>query len=158
MFMGKWGNNGHHMSDLVNICRGTNWGCGQNVTVQKCFSHPSLVIYFLVSPPIQLWPGQKIGRALLIANHLDQSLWWANEKRLAPISSYLLHSFLQVSSVAAPVPSTANSGWKQWRYCWAKLVSWAKPAYFDFPSSELYPAGSYSEHRWRCFEWRCCKT
>jgi hypothetical protein len=40
------------MLDSVNICRGPNWGCesiyscGQYVTVQFFFSHPSSVIYF----------------------------------------------------------------------------------------------------------------
>jgi hypothetical protein len=33
---------------------------------------------------------------LLIANHTDQSLRWANQKHWASVRSYLLHSFLQV--------------------------------------------------------------
>jgi hypothetical protein len=45
------------------------------VTLQKYFSHPSLVIYFFFATPvIKLKPGQQIGGTLLIANHLDESL------------------------------------------------------------------------------------
>jgi hypothetical protein len=46
----------------------------QNVTLQKYFSHPSLVIYFFATPPIEMKLGQQIGEGLLRANHLDQSL------------------------------------------------------------------------------------
>jgi hypothetical protein len=57
------------------------------MTLQNCFSHPSLII------PIKLTPGQQIGQGQLIANHLDESLWWANQKHSAVIRSYLSHSF-----------------------------------------------------------------
>jgi len=49
--------------------------CAHYVTLQKYFSRPSLVIYFFATPPIKLKLGQQIGGGLLIANHLDQSLW-----------------------------------------------------------------------------------
>jgi hypothetical protein len=48
----------------------------QYVTMWKCFSHPSLVMYsFAATPPIKLKRRQQIGGGggLLIANHLDQS-------------------------------------------------------------------------------------
>jgi hypothetical protein len=41
----------------------------------KMFSHSSLVIDISGTPPIKLKRGAYICRALLIANHLDQSLW-----------------------------------------------------------------------------------
>jgi hypothetical protein len=46
-------------------------------TLQKYFSHPSLVTYFFATPPIKLELVQQINRwgGLLIANHLDESLW-----------------------------------------------------------------------------------
>jgi hypothetical protein len=53
------------------------------VNLQKYFSHPSLVIYFFATPPIKLKLGQQIGGGLLIANHLDQSLEWADKKTLS---------------------------------------------------------------------------
>jgi hypothetical protein len=43
----------------------------QYVTLQKYFSHPSLVIYFFAG---RTELGQQIGGELLKANHLDQSL------------------------------------------------------------------------------------
>ncbi len=55
------------------------------------FHIPSLVIYFSATPPIKLKLGQQI---ILIATHLDQSLWWANQKYPSVVRLYLLHSFL----------------------------------------------------------------
>jgi hypothetical protein len=43
----------------------------QCVTLRKYFSHPSLVMYSFVTPPIKLKLGQQIGGGLLIVNHLD---------------------------------------------------------------------------------------
>jgi len=54
---------------------------------------------------------------LLIANHRDQSLWWANQKHWAAVRSYLLHSFLEVHSSVAPFTSHGKRGVK---LCWAK--------------------------------------
>ncbi len=45
--------------------------------------------------------GQQIGGGLLIANHLDQSVWWANQKHRVAVKSYFLHSFLHVHNVSA---------------------------------------------------------
>jgi hypothetical protein len=74
----------------------------------KYFSHPSLVIYSFATPPIKRKLVEQIGGGLLIANHLDQSLWWANQKHWVAIRSYLLHSFPQVHSVIAPFTSCNN--------------------------------------------------
>ncbi len=66
------------------------WSCSkcissgaQYVTPRQYFSHPSLVMYSFATPPIKPKLGQKIGGRLLIANHLNQSLWWANQKTLS---------------------------------------------------------------------------
>jgi hypothetical protein len=64
-----------------------------------------------------------------IANHLHQSLWWANQKHWAPVRSYLLHSFLHL--LLCLVPATAI---KLCNYADPKPFSWAKPAYFKFSS------------------------
>jgi hypothetical protein len=52
------------------------------VTLQKHFSHPSLVIYFFPTPPIKLKLGLQIGGRLLIATHLDQSNFLANQQQV----------------------------------------------------------------------------
>jgi hypothetical protein len=70
---------------------------------------------------------------LLITNHLDQSLWWANQKHWAAVRSYLLNSFLQVHSAAAPFTSHGNTH----NYAEPKPFSWAKRAYFGFSSSNF---------------------
>jgi hypothetical protein len=49
----------------------------QYVTLQKYFSHPSFVIYFFPTPAIKL--GLQIDGRLLIATHLDQSNYLANQ-------------------------------------------------------------------------------
>ncbi len=73
---------------------------------KNIFSHPRLVIYFFAIPPIKLkLLVQQSGGGLLIANHLDQSLWWPNHKHWARVRSHLLHSFQQVRKVVAPFTS-----------------------------------------------------
>ncbi len=70
---------------------------------------------------------------LLIANHLDQSLWLANQKRGKPVISYLLYSSRQVHVFAA----LFNSLNKLSKYAGEKPFSWAKPTYDDFSSSNF---------------------
>ncbi len=102
----------------------------QYAASQKYFSHPSLVVYFLCNPVYQTELEQHIAWGLLIANHMDQSIWWANQKHSAAARSYLLHSFLHVHSVVEHFTSycTAFSRTEPKPFCWAK------PAYFDFCS------------------------
>jgi hypothetical protein len=50
-----------------------------NVTLQKEISHPSLVIYYSPTPPIKLRLGLLMSGRLLIATHLDQSNYLANQ-------------------------------------------------------------------------------
>jgi hypothetical protein len=67
-----------------------------NVTLQRYFSHPSLVIptsLIRLKLGLQIGGGKRTGR-LLIANHLDQSLWLPNLEQGAAVRSYLLHSSL----------------------------------------------------------------
>jgi hypothetical protein len=65
---------------------------------------------------------------LLIANHLDKSLWSTNQKYWAVVRSNLLHSFLEVHNCVAPFTSHG----KLHEFGAEKLISWAKPAHFDF--------------------------
>jgi hypothetical protein len=52
------------------------------MTLQKHFSHPSLVIYFFPTPPRKPNLGLQIGGRLLIAAHLDQSNNLANQQQV----------------------------------------------------------------------------
>ncbi len=102
---------------------------------KKYFSHPSLVICFLATPPIKLKLGWQIDQGTInIANHLNQSIWWADKKHSAPLRSYLLHSSsLQVHGLASPSTSHCRlSSLAEW-----KPICWAKPAHFDFSSSNF---------------------
>ncbi len=102
------------------------------MTLQKYLSHPSLVMYYFATPPIKLKLGQQVNEGLQIANHLDQSLWWANQKHLV-VRSYLLHSFLQVHVVVAPFTNQGN----MCNYAKPKPFSLAKLAYVGFSSSNF---------------------
>jgi hypothetical protein len=53
------------------------------VTLQKYFSHPSLVIDFFPTPlMIKLKLGLQIGERLVTAAHLDQSKYLANQQQV----------------------------------------------------------------------------
>ncbi len=85
---------------------------------------PSLVVYSFATPPIKLKLGHQIGGGLLIANHMDQSLWRAAQKHWAAVRSYLLHSFLQVHSALRLVPATVPCAimLSQTPFSWVKAV------------------------------------
>jgi hypothetical protein len=59
--------------------------------------------FFLACSPIKLKLEMLIDGGLLIANHLDQSLWLTDKKQWQAVGSYLLHSFLQVNRFATPL-------------------------------------------------------
>jgi hypothetical protein len=63
---------------------------------KQYFSHSSLVLHFFSIPPLKLTLGVQIGGRLLIANHLDQSLWSANQG--VAVKSYVLYLFIAVRS------------------------------------------------------------
>jgi len=96
-------------------------------------SQPSLVFYFLTTPPIKLKLWQKIGWGVPIGNRLDQSLQWVNQKHWAVVRSYLLYPFLHVHTIAVPFSSHCNVC----NYADLKSLSWAKPTYFHFSSSNF---------------------
>jgi hypothetical protein len=52
----------------------------QYVTRQKYFSHPSVVIYSFPTPHIKLELQLQIGGRLVIATHLEQSNYLANQQ------------------------------------------------------------------------------
>jgi hypothetical protein len=56
----------------------------------------------VATPPIKLKLRQQIGGGLLIANHLDESLWWANQKHGVGGGSYLVHG--NICNYAEPKP------------------------------------------------------
>jgi len=103
------------------------------VTLQKYFSHASLVIYLYWTPPKKLKLRLQIGGRLLLTNHLDQPSWLANQTQTqgAAVRSYLLHSSLQVLGFVVPFINLS----KLCKDAGPKGVSWPKPEYFNFWSS-----------------------
>ncbi len=63
---------------------------------------------------------------LLIAIHLDQSIWSTNHKYWAAFRSNLLQSFLEVHNFVAPFTSHG----KLHKFGAEIPISWAKPAHF----------------------------
>ncbi len=115
------------------LCKSISSGAQSVTLLQKCLSHPSLLTTIFWNPATHITEtGHQIGEKLLIANQLDQSLWWTNQKDWATtVRSYLLHSFLKVHIFAAPF----TSNHEQCKYAEPKPFCWAKPACFDFSSS-----------------------
>ncbi len=113
------------------------------VTLQKYFSHPSIVIYFFATPPIKLKLRQQTGRGLLIANHLDESLWWANQKHWAAVGSYLLHSFFCRCTV---LQRFFTSHRKLCNYAQPKPIFLSQTGTFWLFFIQFYCAGSHTEH------------
>jgi hypothetical protein len=68
----------------------------QYVSLQKYFSHPSLVFFIFPTSPLKFKLGLQIGGRQLIANRIDQSqsLWLVNQIQGPVVRSYLLHSSL----------------------------------------------------------------
>ncbi len=93
----------------------------------KCLSW-AVFVFFGATQPNKTVTGTANTWELLIANHLDQSLWSTNQKYWAALRSNLLHSFSEVQNSVAPFTSHGKlheSGAE-------KPISWAKPAHFDF--------------------------
>jgi hypothetical protein len=65
---------------------------------------------------------------LLIANHLDQSVWSTNQEYWAVVRCNLLHSFLEVHNCVAPLTSHGKLD----EFGAEKPMSSAKPAHCDF--------------------------
>jgi hypothetical protein len=84
----------------------------QYVTLQKYFSHPSFGYLLFPSPPIKLKLGLQMGGRLLIAAHLNQSNYLANQQ--------------QVLGCAAPFTSLS----KLCKNSRSKPFWWEKPACF----------------------------
>jgi hypothetical protein len=127
-------------SCLINLRASPAAVLAQYVTLQTCFSHPSLgsrYFTFLGNPTNKTETGtaNKQVRGVLIANHLDQSLWWwANQKHSAPaVRSYSLQAFLQQVHRAGLLRLLRATTAQSVQFLLIKKPSFGpKPACFDF--------------------------
>jgi hypothetical protein len=83
---------------------------------------------FLATPPIKLKLELHINGGLLTANHLDQSLWSANQKYWTTVRCNLLPSFWEVPASVAPFTSHGTLH----EFSAEKPISWGEPAHFNF--------------------------
>jgi hypothetical protein len=150
LFNSPYQNLAKHLEKSIHLCiwrvPSSISSGAEYVTLRKYLSHPSSVMYSFATPPKKLNLGQQIGGGLLIANRMDQWFRWADQKHWAALRSYLLHSFLQVNSAAAPRTSHGNLR----NYAKPKPISWVKPVQFGFSSSICTMHDHITEHRWRC--------
>ncbi len=84
--------------------------------------------FFLATPPIKLKVEPNIHGVLLIANHLDQSRWWTNQKYWTAVRCNLLHSFWEVHNCVAPFYQPR----KLHEFGAEKPIFWDGPAHFNF--------------------------
>jgi hypothetical protein len=96
------------------------------MTLKTYFSHASLVIYYLATPPIKLKLGvQQIGGGLLIANHVEPIIMIDQSEILSSSTRInLLHSFHRV-----PVPSATHH-----KHC---AIMWSQN-YFSEPNPQFF--------------------
>jgi len=91
----------------------------QYVTLQRYFSHSSLVFFFFVILPIKLKYGQQTGGNYKY--QISLSLWLATQKQGGAVKSYLVDSSLAGTGLC-----------KLSKYAGEKPFSWAKPAHATF--------------------------
>ncbi len=99
-------------------------GDAQYVTLRKYCSHSSLDLYSLATPPLKVKLGQQMSGGPINSKSLGPIIMMGNQKHWAAIRSYLLHSFMEVHSAAAPF--TRHS--KVRNSAEPKPFSWAIPA------------------------------
>ncbi len=104
------------------------YNSAQYVTLESKIKCLSLAVFLLAIPPIQLKLELHIRGELLIANHLNQSLWSTNQKYWAAVRCNLLHSLWEVHNCV--VPFTRHC--KLHEFGVEKPISWAKPEHFDY--------------------------
>ncbi len=116
------------------------------------FSHPSFSYLLFRNPTYktETETANTWGWELLIANHLDQSLWWMGQSDTL-ISSQI--TFITLFSAGAHNCCAFYESHCKLLYNYAepKPFCWAKLAHFwPFLHPIFYSAGSHTEHRWRC--------
>jgi hypothetical protein len=79
-------------------------------------------MYSFVTPPIKLKLGQQISGGLLIANHLDQSLWWGNY-----IEHQLNHIYYILAYMCTKLLFFFNNHKKVRNFVEPQPFSWTKP-------------------------------
>ncbi len=97
-------------------------GCPQYVRLQKYFSNPSVVNYFFPTQSI-IDLGLQIGGRLLKTIHLGQSTYLADHQQILGFA-------MPLTSFAMPLTSLCKTARP-------KPIFWAKPACFDFSSSNF---------------------
>jgi len=102
----------------------------QYVTLQKYFSHPSLVIYFFATPHLRLKQRLEIGERL--PNQLDQSETGSSSQII-----FIYTLLRQVHSFDVHFTSLS----KLCKYAGPKPFCWAKPAWLDFSSCNFNVQG-----------------
>jgi len=113
--------------------------------LRKYFSHPSLVMYSFATPPIKLKLGQQIGAGLLIANHVDQSIWWAN---LLSSSQTLFSTPFSAGTLHQPRQAMWLIMWSQIGICCVFFIWFNCPGWHTSKCSYFLLTLLYSNIKW----------
>jgi hypothetical protein len=114
---------GHTCARLKSISTGAHYVTRDSKI--KCWS---IAVLFLGNPTNKTVTRTAYTCELLVANHLDQSLWSTNQKYWDAVRSNLLHSFMEVHNCVA----TFTSHGELHEIGAEKPISWAKLAHFAF--------------------------
>ncbi len=99
------------------------------------------------NPPIKLKLGPQVRGGLLVANHLDQSLWWDNQKHEKQFDHTYYTLFYNCTALLRLLPATATCAImlsqnhfpepNLHNYAEPKPFSWPKLAYVGFSASNF---------------------
>ncbi len=103
------------------------------MTLQKYFSHPSLVIHFFCNPAKKTETGIANRWGTTNSKPARPIIMMGQSENWAAVTSCFLHCFMQVHAFAVPFTSYR----KLWNYSEPKPFSSAKPACFYFSSSNF---------------------
>jgi hypothetical protein len=90
--------------------------------------------------------GQQIGGGLVIGNHLDRSVWYANQKQS---SSQII--FITLFSAGAQHCCAFHQPPQTVQLCWAKTIFLSETGIFWLFFIQFYRVGSHIEHPGRCY-------
>ncbi len=103
----------------------------------KMFFTSKFTYLLFCNPNIKRKLRQQKNEGLLIANHLDQSLWWANQKRWSESDHICYTLFCRCTALLRISPATAH-------LCGAKTIFLSQTSTFWIFFIQFYCIGSHT--------------
>ncbi len=118
----------------------------QYVTLGKYFSHPSLVLYSLATPPLKVKLGEQIGGGLINSKPLGPIIMMGQWKALSSNWIIFITLFSGGAQRCCPFYQPRQSA----QYCGAKTIFLSQTRIGSIFFIQLYCADSHTKHCWRC--------